>query len=397
MTVIEKKEKQKLNLFFIAEYLLCAVIVLCTFRQQESLVSAAFTGTFMLALLWFGKMVFVDGRNKHMTVVFLTVVLSTIFVVASGVLNDEDLNMAFLTNHLSFLSTVMFLFVIMNSEPDTRTGKIILIFNVFFAYSYFWAYRFIPRGDAFPMVYLNFTNPNLTGMWILQSVLYALVALVVLKSVLLKLLAAISIPLNVWLILQTEARNCILTLLLFAVVCLWTALKQRPRFSKGLIMSVVLLPIAFVPVYLTYVKTIMSKGWFDFLIDEGKSLDSRVWVWQERLENIREVWLIGNYALAGGNAHNSHMVLLASYGAIGLALGIWLLYSVCVKVNEQLRSRKSLFALAAFFGVLFMGIGEGALFSGGQGLFVMACGFLYLARCDFGNDAALSLPWQKKK
>lgn len=386
MSITDKKQKEKLNLFFLLQYLLCAIIVWSTVQREFSVASATFTFSFLTVAFWFVKMVLIDRCTRYMTGVFLTVVLSTVFVVVSAMLEEKTVTMDYLTNHLCFLATIMFLFVIMNSTPNGRTGRIILVFNVFFGYVYYVAYRLVPQEDTMKMLTLNFSNPNLTGMWILQSVLYALVAMAVLKSVFFKVLAAVSVPLNVWLILQTEARNCILTLVLFAVLYLWTVFKQRPRFSKGLIMGVNLIPIAFVPVYLTYVKTIINKGWFSFLTDEGKSLDSRVWVWQERLDHIQGVWLIGNYTEGGGNAHNSHMVLLASYGVVGLVLGIWLLYTVCTGVNGELHSRKNLFALLAFFGVIFMGIGEGALFSGAMGLFVLACGFLYVARCDFDTE-----------
>ena len=59
----------------------------------------------------------------------------------------------------------------------------------------------------------------------------------------------------------------------------------------------------------------------------------------------------------------------------------YFMYKLCCAVNENCKTKKSLYCLAAFFGVVFMGIGEGALFSGAMGLYIMACGFIYLARC----------------
>jgi hypothetical protein len=302
-------------------------------------------------------------------------------VVCSALLNSKALTVSYLTEHAVFLSTVFFLFAVLNTAPNAKMGRAVLVFQVFFAYIYWIAYRFFPQRAFFRELHLNFSNPNLAGIWILQSILYAAVAVVALRPWVLKAAAALSIVINGWLLYLTGARNCLLALALFGVLCVGIAFKQRPRFSRGWMAGVVVAPIAFVPVYLAGIRAIIRKGWLDFWIAEGKVLDSRVWVWQDRMEKLRGVWLIGNYAEGKGNAHNSHMVLLSSYGILGLLVGMALLYLVIASVNKECRSRAGLVALAAFFGVVFMGIGEGALFSGGVGLFVPACGLLYVARC----------------
>ena len=381
MSVTEKKQREKRNVFFAVEYLLCAVTVMGTLCQRDAITSAAFVLSFVLAVAWFVKLAVVDGCVRGMTVVFVTAVLTTASVMCSALLHECALTVPYLTEHAVFLSTVFFLFAVLNTAPNAKMGQAILVFQVFFAYVYWIAYRFFPQRASFRELHLNFSNPNLAGIWIFQSILYAAVAAVTLRSWVFKVLAALSIVLNGWLLYLTGARNCLLALALFAVLCIGIAVKQHPRFSKGFIAGVVGAPIAFVPVYLAFIRAIIRRGWLDFWIGEGKVLDSRVWVWQDRMEKLRGVWLIGNYAEGKGNAHNSHMVLLSSYGVIGLLLGMVLLYFVVAIVNRECRNQKGMVALAAFFGVVFMGVGEGALFSGGVGLFVPACGLLYVTRC----------------
>ena len=182
---------------------------------------------------------------------------------------------------------------------------------------------------------------------------------------------------------ETGARNTILALVLFAVLCVLVALKREKSFSKPFMLIINIIPIAFVPIYLSCIDFVQKSGWVDFLVEEGKKLTSRFGVWEDRFEKIKGLWLMGNYAESSGNAHNSHLVLLSSYGIAVLILMIYFLYKLCAQVNDEAEDKKNLFALAAFFAVIFMGLGEGALFSGGQGIFIMACGFLLLARCDY--------------
>ena len=396
MNIAEKKEKQKIDPFLMVLFLASATIVWCLLNRISSLASAAFTGSFVLLVVWFGKMVLVDGRNRFLAVVFVIVVTSTVCVIVSAMLAEEEMSMAYFTDHLVFLSTILFLFVIMNIDINPKTCYAILGINVVMAYMYPFAYRFLPQETKFQDLYLNFSNPNLTGMWLLQAVLYASVAVLLLKPIWIRVLAAISIPINIWLITKTGARNCLVALIVFGFLCGWAVVKQQPRYSKFWLLLINLLPIIFVPIYLTYVEVVIDRGWLDFLAGEGKNLDSRVWIWRDRFESLENLWVIGNYVEKSGNSHNSHLVLLVSYGVFGLVLGTYFLYSVCAEANQNIRSRKNMYALTAFFAVIFMGLGEGALFAGGVGIFIPACGFLLLAKCDFGEDKPVVLPWSKK-
>lgn len=395
---IKKKEKkQSVQWFFIIEFLLCAVIVFTTTRQLASLASAAFTTTFVLLVAWFGKLVLADNVNRHLTLVFVIIAESFVSVICSALLNDYPVTMDYMTSYLVFLSTILFIFVITNTESDRKTCNTILVIHVVIAYIYPIAYRFFPQERRFGMLDLNFSNPNTACMWLLQAVLGAWVAMAVLKSPIIKALAGISIPINIGLMVETESRNSIFALLVFGVLCAIVIFKFRSRFTESFVVAVNLVPIAFVPLYLAYIEWIVEKGWFASWESSGKNLESRVWIWQAQLEKLGGFWLIGNYAKTSGNAHNDHIVLLSSFGAIGLVLVLWYLCSVCLELNAKASSRKNLYALAAFFAVIFMGIGEGGLYSGAVGIFIPACGFLYLAKCDFGADKEWQRPRQRQR
>lgn len=375
--------EQRINKFIALEYILCGVIILATLLQESAIASNAFMMSFLILVVYYLKLIFSDAARDFLPLTLLIVAVSFLCICYSSIINYSSFNFDYIKEYLIFLSTVFFIFIIVNSDINLKTSNAILIFNIFAAYLYPLAYKFFPQSHKYNDLTLNFSNPNLTAMWILQSVLYAALSVFIIKSKLLKIIAAVSIPINVFLINETGARNCMIALVLFAALCAWITIKKSKKFSKSLIFIINIVPIAFVPIYLTYIKSIQERGWFDFLVKEGKSLTSRLVVWQDQLEKIHGLWLTGNYAQASGNAHNAHLVLLSSYGILILILVIYFFYKVCINFNDESKSRKNLFALAAFFAVIFMGLGEGALFSGGMGIFVMACGFLLLARCDY--------------
>ena len=118
------------------------------------------------------------------------------------------------------------------------------------------------------------------------------------------------------------------------------------------------------------------------MVSEGKSLNSREKVWKEFFARIGGRWLTGNYAKASGNSHNSQMVVLCSFGLVVLILVIAFTYKILQKVNSHSKTLYDSCCISAFFAVLFMGIGEGALFSGGQGIYILVGSFLFLVNVD---------------
>lgn len=376
-------KEQKINTFFILEYALCGAIILATLLQKTALASAAFTVSFVALVIYFVKLSVFDGARHFLIITLLIAGISLLSLSFSSLLNGRLLTVNYLKEYFIFLSTLFFMFIAANKKINTKTAKTALIFNILIAYLYPIAYLFFSQKNTHNLLSLNFSNPNLTAMWIMQSVFYAVLAVILIDSKIIKIIAAVSVPLNAFLINETGARNTMLALALFALLCIFVVLKREKSFSKPLMLIINIIPIAFVPIYLSCIDSVQKSGWFDFWVEEGKNLTSRFGVWEEKFEKIKGLWLMGNYAESSGNAHNSHLVLLSSYGIAVLILMIYFLYKLCAQVNDEAEDKKNLFALAAFFAVIFMGLGEGALFSGGQGIFIMACGFLLLARCDY--------------
>lgn len=383
---MQNRQTKITNRFMLIEFILCAIIIFCNLASKPTIVSNSFTVSFIvLAVFAIYKL---SKKEKYYLYgnMFSILLVSGMCVLINSFAQGAWLSFGGLRNYFMFCSTIIFMFLMLNIETDKKIAKKILIFNIFVAALYPVAYKFFPHQISHNALTLNFSNPNLTGMWILQSLLYLLLAVILLKSKMFKLLALLLFVINMFLLNETGARNCMIAIFLFVVICIWVLIKQRPSFSKRFIGIINIIPITFIFVYLKFIDLVKDSGIFDFLISEGKTLTSRVEIWQRNLRKIEDCWLIGSYYTAAGNTHNAHLVILGSFGAITLVLSIYFMHKLCCMVNDMCQTKKSLYCLAAFFAVIFMGIGEGALFSGAIGLYIMACGFIYLARCDFEKE-----------
>lgn len=387
---MEDRELSLNKKFMIVEYLLCGVIILMTLFSRPDIVSLCFAASFVILASFFVYKTYKKTEMDHLyKIVFRILVVSFICVLINSFGEKGMLTFNKLKNLIIFYSTIIFMFMMINIKTDNKLGRAILVMNLFFAAFYPLVYYIGMAGgnDHAVGISLNFSNPNLAGMWILQSILYLCIGLLTFKSKLVKLIFLVVLYLDLDLMLKTGARNCLIAFVLFVSVCIWVYVKARPKFRKELIAIVNIIPITFLFVYLKFIDLVVNSGRLDFLISEGKTLTSRVEIWERNLRKIEDCWLIGSYYTAAGNTHNSQLVILGSFGAVTLVLTIWFMYKLCSIVNDNCKTKKNLYCLVAFFAVIFMGIGEGAFFSGAMGLYIMACGYIYLARCDLDAPA----------
>ncbi|MBR3300872.1 MAG: hypothetical protein IKI68_05235, partial [Clostridia bacterium] len=295
-----------------------------------------------------------------------------------------------------FLTAIVFMFLCCYIDINKRTIHFILKFNVIIGYMYLIAYRFAPRINNFSVgLDFNFGNPNFAGMWLFQSLLYCTLAFVIYRQPIMKIFSGVPIVMLLYYINKTGARNCELAYLLFIAVCIWFKTKKCAKIPKWVVILINVIPIVFVPLYLNFVKPLEKLGWLNFIVSEGKTLSSRVKIWTHFFDKLGSRWLTGEYLTCLGNSHNSHMVVLCSYGIITLALVICFTYNISMIANEKANDKRSGYCLAAFFATLFMGLGEGALFAGGIGLYIMGCSFICMARYDFSDFDTLDYAGNK--
>lgn len=392
-----KLQNKKIDLFVIIEFALCAIIILSTLLMKYGIASNAFTVSFLVLIIGFVFHTLKLSSSCNLAIILLAIFFSGFSVIETTIIFNKSLSFQYLKEYFIFIATLLLMFLWSNTKINNKTIQFVLKFNIGISALYPIAYKFFPREGAFNDLSLNFSNPNLTGMWILQSLLYLALGFLNLQKRFWKFVCVALFIINFYLLNLTGARNCMLSLLLFAVMIVWLLIKRSNKFPKFILIFVNIAPICFVPIYLCFINSVIEKGWLSFLISEGKPLDSRVAIWTRILKTLKGYWLTGKYPEIAGNLHNSHLVLLASYGLVVLFLVIIITYYISVRVNNEITSKKQEYALAAFFACLFMGFGEGALFSGGQGIYIMVCGFLLLARADCNENEQIKLQSINKK
>lgn len=391
-------KKEKLNWFIFWEMLLCTAMVWFNCSKNPTMASDAFTASFIVLLFVFLKYVF---SQKEMMIdldwLLISIILISFFnVFLSFLVNGESINFGGLKSYFIFISTVIFFRLSEKTKISKKTVDYIFGLNIIISVIYVYCKR------AYSQVYsqygnnaltLNFSNPNLTGMFVFLSLLYMFLGVLYYKKTIMKGICAILAISNFLLLLKTESRNPLVAFVLFLGIFALSFIKINLRFSKPFNLLVNVAPTVFVFLYLTFISKIIEKGWLNFLVKEGKDLNSRVKVWNYFLKKLGDKWLLGDYVNLLGNAHNSHLVLLCSFGFIVLVLVIIFTYKLTSMLSQRTTSKFQIYCLSAFFAVIFMGFGEGALYSGGLGIYILSGGFIVLANSHLEEQSEALEPF----
>lgn len=369
--------------FMIIEAILSAIIVFASVLYKGNIVSLAFTASFLVLLVFF-VIFFVKVRFDTITTLLIfSVAISLVNVLSSLLLANKAIAFSSLTSYISFACTLIFFCLAVYHKINKKTERFFYQIQMIIALAYPFCYYFVTMytNHTYALAF-NFSNPNLAGIFILQSILYMCLGAIRYEEILIKVVFIALAVIDFWLILKTDSRNVLLSTFVFLAFVVWSFIKQKYSFSNFMLFLFSSAPILFVPIYLFYIEVIIEKGWFSFLVSEGKDLDSRVGVWKSFFSKLGGKWITGNYANALGNAHNAQMVILCSFGLVVLILVILFTYKILQKVNKNSKTFYDSCCISAFFAILFMGIGEGALYSGAIGIYILAGSFLFLVNVD---------------
>ncbi len=353
--------------------------------DNDNVVSALFVLSFFCVLLIF--IPFVRRNVDSLFVIVLTIIiLSFVSVFYSGISNGIGMSFSGLNNYLSFCSTILYMYVMGTMKIHKRIAKILIAIGVMVALLYPIGCVYFGFTMNTTLFTMNFSNPNLTGLFILQSIFYCVLGSIVFKKKITRTACLLLVIVNISLMLRTEARNCIISLALFLLILIWFRTKRSGRINNHFLAFLSLFPLIFVFVYLKFISRFKGMSTLNYLVSEGKKLESREWIWNNIFSKLQGHYLFGDYYVCGGNAHNSHLAILAGFGIIVLVLSVIFIYKIMVKVNYSCKSFKQAGCLAAFCGTIFMGMGEGALFCGSIGLYIPACTFLLLAHVNWDTN-----------
>ncbi len=389
--------KFKLNIgdlktYVYIEIVLAFCIVVTTILQLNTLASCFFAATFIVLIV--ALFVLLEGNMKRDYFILMVAIIfvSCLCILLSTLIRRAGFTVDSIKQYLIFLTIIIYLCICMHVDVDKKLVDFILRSNLLFAVVYVFGYFYSPGIANEEYVTLNFINPNLTSMWILMTLLLLCIGLFVFKSKLVKMASMALVAMNTYILNLTGSRNCMIALVIFGVLILYSFLYNKKRFGKSAIFFFNILPSFFLLFYLTFLEPIVESGILDFMTSEGKDLASRQYIWTDGVANLSGYWLIGNFPyFKGGNMHNSHFVIATSYGVITLIIVIVYLYKICGHLNFSHRSRMNMICMAAFFAALCTGFGEGVIFSGGTGFFVMVCNLVLLCRYRFNGDKSIQI------
>lgn len=353
---------------------------------DSSLVSNIFYLTFFVLLLSALKKNFILKKNILALAISMTIIAA--FCVLMSTMNSyADLSFNYLINYFAFIFLLLYMLLMSSYKPSVHVGKCILIIGLITACIYPFAFYILHIGteDVLGTLTMNFTNPNLLAMFLYQSILYCFTSTFIFEKKIIKLFAIIIALLDFSIILIADSRNCVLSLTMVVIASIYMVIKKRHTIPNWIIKIVAVFPFLFMWFYLKYINLFHFED-DTMMSHDGKSVMSRVGIWNHALDNLNGVNLfIGNYPILNGNAHNSHLSILGSFGLIVAILFVIFLY-VVMKVNsDKIYSYKQAICLIGFFGTLFLGMAEGALVCGTLGIYIPACTFICLAGINWNN------------
>ena len=388
-------EQEKLDIWLFNLLFLAAGGILVTQTLQlESLTSYIFLLTFPLtALLW------VRSVRKTLTawdlLILLAVGTSVINVLINTSLAGTPPSFAYFKKMIMFVMTLLYLQACSRMQVHDKTVKffhrLLEAVILFLIVAFFVLKIQVFMIDDVVSAYLTFrfNNPNLTGLFLACLFMLEFPRLLHRDKWYKKVYRIIlEVALAIF-ILMTGSRNSILVALLYTALCVVLVCLRRPRLRMNPTMTVIVIltPVVFLVVYMAVVYNETIQSVFSFMVEEGKSLDSRMEVWEPALQNLGRSPILGAYSqITGGTGvaqmHNTHLDIACSYGIPVLVMVCMLLFRWLNQRNQTYKSKTGLAYMLGFACAIIMGMGEAALFSGSLGLYILVGGFLLLGNQD---------------
>lgn len=374
------------------------VIISCLIAMLNSLnihsgISICFAFSFLVIFYFMCKKIV---RSKKESLLLVGVVFFTIFNVICNYLLSES-TMAFDFQYLKkiafFLSFAILLEYSQHYRISSCATSVLTILPVITGLILIFSYYFLGNNAVMMGVNqtvvggitLGFSNSNFTGIWLVHFFIYSvLFVLDSKKNIKIRMLISPILFVYMYLIYLTKARACLIGIIAFILLlCGYRLLK---KFNKSLSICVILFPVLFPLIYEKIISLASIKSIFGFLVSEGKTLSSRVGIWNMALEEIYRHPILGDYnKIEAGyfgfsHLHNMHLDVWLSYGVVVLILFLILLYKSVYSNNYNFNNFYQYACICGFYTIILIGTFEAMVVSGAMGLNLLTVGFLLLSR-----------------
>lgn len=384
--------KEGIEYKWVLGFIIAAGIVYYTLAEQASIVSNLISLSFIYVLFIFIK--FAQNRTVSSKEIYLVGVLAFITFLNAFISGSGDFN--YFKKCIMFICTVIWLICCSKAKINGRTLMLILAINI--AINVFYLLFFKSGFAIFEsevLLTLNFNNPNQTGMFLLNSILYLAIAALgsygIRRGFSGKLLfiatLAITIPLITsifGMLTLTGSRASFLSIAMFGSLLIMSIfIPARKIFNKYVCFALCILPFVFVFIYLIYVSTLTIDVSFG-MEESGKTSGTRIHVWKPIIDEIFHYLLFGDYyGISEGTGmsqlHNTHLDVFASYGIIPLIIYCRVLYKIILKSSRNISSYIQALGLFAFVSNIPSWTFEASFVAGSGGLFLLTSGFLLIA------------------
>ena len=374
-------------------YILACITLAAQVLNRGGIVSALiaiiFALTFvLLGVTWIREFAGID-------LLAIVILLFSFISIFAGTLSERsNVSFEYMRKWIMFSSTIAFLTSAMKFRADQPLTKLVIrgsdILTLFFIEEYFRQGRAVFYLNGLYTRYLcfHFTNPNLTALFLLCIAMMEITGIANAKKFIAKFAHAAMAAALSYFVYQTQSRNSLLVLILFAAVFAFVQIFRKPEYRTSKILSalIAVYPLLFVLIYLKLIDVVSKESIFAPLVEEGKSLNSREQIWTSTVRLFQQSPVIGAYyQMSGGTgisqAHNTCLDILVSYGTVVFVLVVVLLVRLLYEKGVVLSKGRFLY-LAAFACLLMAGSGEAALFSGGLCIQIMVGIFLTMMRAE---------------
>lgn len=376
MTEINKSTRtEKIENFLFSMQLICVVIsAYCGIWQipggTRALIIVSCLINLLLVLITLS-----NKNNKYTVVIWLLIIFLSFFSVSRG---RPDFTFQYIKNWIIFISTINILFwAYATKVTEEMVKKIFLcgltvsgLFIVAFLSGRANANLALPNYVTFGL-----SNPNRTGIYLLNIFLTIFIMFNYVKRIFYKIILFILSGVLFYFVCLTESRSCIIA----AAFCILISIFANKSYKKFLTSAILIFPLIFVIMYLKLIDTNIVNL-FSFMEHVGKPLTSRVKIWEYTLDIIENNMFLGNYYLGLGNKHNTHLTILAAFGFPTLIFVIAFFNRIVNYIGQFLKNRYQFTALYAFYAIIIMGTFEAVLFTGGHEMYVFTGAFLMLAK-----------------
>ncbi len=360
-----------------ALYLCISAMVIFQLFSLSAVTTILFYFTFVLVVfMWISLLSrAVDSQD----VLCLILMFVTFFnVLLNATILSSVISFTYLKKTIMFFSTIVFFRVAskLNIREQERIflKRCISVIVCTFIVMYFFNNEAMRGGSRF--LVFNFTNPNLTGMFLFCFLVAEVIFFYRSETVKEKIYHGVLFIFLFWFILETQARNAMITLIIFSIFTVVLFFQKQFNGIKirgGIATLVTVFPLLFSWAYMALISNPILSTVFNFIVSEGKALTSRHSVWSKAINAFLDSPFIGAYSqISDGTGqsqfHNTHLDILASYGFVVFILVCLFIGAIIYNRGNFYRTKSSYIAMVGFSCVILLGMGEAAVFSGGFGL-----------------------------